>query len=139
MIMHKECVPANLLIIMMLYLQQCTVFNPCAPSNRSPLKSAYEKHEKEKCRAYEERVIQIEHGSFTPATCILSLRRHGTSSTSCVQYPGSQLNSLRKEESLIIIREPCTCLDEMCAQLFLAEISSQMHKRLTIHLQEAKL
>ena len=42
------------------------VFNPFAPSNRSFLKSTYEKHKREKHRAYEECVIQIEHESFTP-------------------------------------------------------------------------
>ena len=41
-------------------------FNPFAPSNRSFLKSTYEKHKREKRRAYEECVIQIEHESFTP-------------------------------------------------------------------------
>ena len=43
------------------------VFNPLASSNNhSPLKSNYEKHEREKRRTYEQRVIQIEHGVFTP-------------------------------------------------------------------------
>ena len=43
------------------------VFNPHAPSNSSQsLTATYRKHEKRKCRAYEQRVREIEHGSFTP-------------------------------------------------------------------------
>ena len=43
------------------------VFNPHAPSNRHANPSAcYRKHEKEKKRAYENRILQIEHSSFTP-------------------------------------------------------------------------
>ena len=43
------------------------VFNPCAQSMRSiRLPAAYERQEKEKRRAYQQRVCQVEHGSFTP-------------------------------------------------------------------------
>ena len=42
------------------------IFNLFAPSNQSSLKSIYKRHEKEKHRAYEQRVINIEHGSLTP-------------------------------------------------------------------------
>ena len=43
------------------------VFNPHAPSNRhSNATSCYRKHEKEKKRAYEQRIIDLEHSSFTP-------------------------------------------------------------------------
>ena len=43
------------------------VFNPHAPSNRqSNSSTCYRKHEKEKKRAYEHRITQIEHSSFTP-------------------------------------------------------------------------
>ena len=43
------------------------VFNPFAPSNRlSSFSSTYAKHENEKKRAYEQRVREVEHGSFTP-------------------------------------------------------------------------
>ena len=47
------------------------VFNPLAPSNRQPLAACYRKHENIKKRAYEQRVREIEHGSFTPI--VLSL------------------------------------------------------------------
>ncbi len=43
------------------------IFNPHAPSNRQQsLPSTYKKHEREKIRAYEQRVREVEHGSFTP-------------------------------------------------------------------------
>ena len=42
------------------------VFNPFAKSNlETPLAETYRKHEREKCRKYEQRVIDIEHSSFT--------------------------------------------------------------------------
>ena len=43
------------------------IFNPYAPSNKNMAPSAcYKKHEWEKKRAYEQRVREIEHSSFTP-------------------------------------------------------------------------
>ena len=43
-----------------------SVFNPMAPSNRQQsLASTYKKHERIKIRAYEQRVREVEHGSFT--------------------------------------------------------------------------
>ena len=43
------------------------VFNPCAPSYRSTQMAAcYRRHEREKRREYEQRVCEIEQGSFTP-------------------------------------------------------------------------
>ena len=43
------------------------VFNPIAPSNRGQTPAAaYRKHEREKKRAYEQRVREVEHSSFTP-------------------------------------------------------------------------
>ena len=43
------------------------VFNPHAPSNRlTLLTSCYKKHEREKKRAYEQRIREIEHATFTP-------------------------------------------------------------------------
>ena len=48
------------------------VFNPHAPSNRmSSLSATYRKHENIKKRAYEQRVREVEHSSFTPI--VLSL------------------------------------------------------------------
>lgn len=43
------------------------VFNPFAPSNRSlPTATCYRSHENQKKRAYEQRVREVEHGTFTP-------------------------------------------------------------------------
>ena len=43
------------------------VFNPFAPSNRKPsLHSTYSSHEKEKRRAYNQGVSEIERGTFSP-------------------------------------------------------------------------
>ena len=43
------------------------VFNPHAPSNRHNNSAAcYRKHENMKKRAYEQRILQIEHSSFAP-------------------------------------------------------------------------
>ena len=55
------------------------VFNPLAPSNcRSSLTSTYRQHEGLKRRAYEQRVREIEMGSFTPLACFLRNRWHGS-------------------------------------------------------------
>ena len=44
------------------------VFNPHAPSNRSDsLAASYTHHEREKRRAYEQRIREVEHSSFVPA------------------------------------------------------------------------
>ena len=43
------------------------VFNPTAPSNcQQSLASTYKKHERIKIRDYEQRVREVEHGTFTP-------------------------------------------------------------------------
>ena len=43
------------------------VFNSSAPTNRSQqLTANYRRHEQEKCRAYEQRVREVERASFTP-------------------------------------------------------------------------
>ena len=49
------------------------MLHPLAPSNRqqSPA-STYRTHEKTKIRAYEQRVREVEHGSFTPLVMSLT-------------------------------------------------------------------
>ena len=43
------------------------VFNPFTPSNLSrSLSATYQQHEKLKRRVYEQRIREVEHGSFTP-------------------------------------------------------------------------
>ena len=49
------------------------VFNPLAPSNRQQsLAATYRKHERAKIRAYEQRVREVEHSSFTPLVTSLT-------------------------------------------------------------------
>ena len=49
------------------------VFNPLAPSNRQQsLAATYRKHERAKIRAYEQRVREVEHSSFTPLVMSLT-------------------------------------------------------------------
>ena len=43
------------------------IFNPYAPSNcKSTQTAVYRRHENEKRRSYQRRVLEVEHGSFTP-------------------------------------------------------------------------
>ena len=42
------------------------VFNPLVPSNSQSLALCYKKHEQEKRRRYDQRIWEVEHGSFTP-------------------------------------------------------------------------
>ena len=43
------------------------VFNPLAPSNKNQTPAAcYRKHEREKKRAYDQRIREVEHSSFSP-------------------------------------------------------------------------
>ena len=43
------------------------VFNPYAPSNQhSSLQACYRNHENAKKRAYDQRIREVEHGTFTP-------------------------------------------------------------------------
>ena len=43
------------------------VFNPLASSNQTPaLSTVFTRHEREKRRAYDQRIREVEHGSFTP-------------------------------------------------------------------------
>ena len=67
------------------------VFNPHAPSNKNLTPPAcYRKHEKEKKRAYEQRVREVEHSSFTPL--ILSATGGmGTEATSFYKHLSSML------------------------------------------------
>ena len=48
------------------------MFNPHAPSNRQSLNACYRKHENIKKRAYEQRIREVEHGTFTPLVMSLT-------------------------------------------------------------------
>ena len=70
------------------------VFNPHAPSNRQPLSSCHRKHENVKKLAYEQRVQEVEHGSFTPPSCPLLV---GSAATICYKRLASLLSSKREQ------------------------------------------
>ena len=72
------------------------VFNPHAPSNGQPLSSCYRKHKNIKKRAYERRVREVEHGSFTPL--VMSLTGGlGNGATVCYKRLASLLSSKREQ------------------------------------------
>ena len=54
------------------------VVNSFAPSNiSSSTSSTYHRHKREKRRAYEQRILQMEHGIFTPLILSTGTLRHG--------------------------------------------------------------
>ena len=60
------------------------MFNPHAPSNQQqPLPSTYVKHEREKIRAYQQCIREVEHGPFAPLVINVS-----------DWWPGQSCNSL---------------------------------------------
>ena len=63
------------------------VFNPFAPSNRHPnLSTCYRKHENEKKREYEQRILNVEHASFSPIvmSCTGGFGRIATNTYKCL-------------------------------------------------------
>ena len=74
------------------------IFHPNAPSNRSKsLPQLYASHENEKKRTYNDRIIQVEHGTFTP----LFFSTSGGESPECRKYHQrlATLISERRKES----------------------------------------
>ena len=100
------------------------VFNPYAPSNKhsaGTLSAVYKKHEKEKKRAYGQRVRDIEFASFSPlvfsltgglgreASCVL--KRLASLLAAKWQKPYSTtLNWMRTSYSFALIRSSIRCL-----------------------------
>ena len=100
------------------------VFNPYAPSNKHPsgtLSAVYKKHEKEKKRAYGQRVRDVEFASFSPlvfsltgglgreASCVL--KRLASLLAAKWQKPYSTtLNWMRTSYSFALIRSSIRCL-----------------------------
>ena len=73
------------------------IFNPNAPSYRATQMSAcYRRHEREKRRAYEQRVLETEQGSFTPLVFSTS---GGMGSGATVAYKRlASLLSIKREQ-----------------------------------------
>ena len=69
------------------------IFNPYAPSNHQPtLAATYRKHEQCKKRAYEQRVGEVERGSFTPLVLYLT-GGLGAAANVCLKRLASLLSS----------------------------------------------
>ena len=98
------------------------VFNPLAPSNRrlTPT-SCYRQHEREKRRAYDQRVREIEHGTFTPlvfsaaggmgnAATITYRRLAYLLATKRSQSYSRTMGWLRCRISFSLLRSAITCL-----------------------------
>ena len=88
------------------------IFNPHAPSNRQQcLASTYRKHERIKIRAYEQRVREVEHGSFTPL--VMSLTGGcGNAANICYKRLASMLAEKRDQPysiTLAWISSPSPC------------------------------
>ena len=77
------------------------IMHPNSPSYvNKPIKDVYELHENEKKRTYNERVLQIEKGSFTPNSW-LDIRWMGkggntTSSEDCHTYSSEEERGVRR-------------------------------------------
>ena len=72
------------------------VFNPHTQSNSQPIASCYRKHVNLKKRAYDQRVREIEHGTFTPL--VLSLTGGmGAAATVCYKRLASMLAQKRDQ------------------------------------------
>jgi len=66
--------------------QNVRIFNSHAPSNCTLSSDAcYRRHEREKRRAYEHRVLEVEHGTFTPLVLSTCKWRLGSICHGCLQ------------------------------------------------------
>ena len=103
------------------------VFNPFAPSYRNTsLAQCYRKNELEKKRAYDQRIREIEHGSFSPL--VFSTSR-GMGSTAAVVYKrivtliaskygkpyGRTIHWLRCRLNFSLLRSAIRCLRGSCS------------------------
>ena len=83
------------------------VFNPHAFSNRNQTPSAcYRKHKREKKRTYAQRILEVEHLSFTPLVFSATCRRNRERSnlflqTSWLLYAHSEVGSLIQHHTLL--------------------------------------
>ena len=98
------------------------VFNPYAPSNQTPqIQASYRKHENEKRRKYEQRVVEIEHSTFIPfvlactggvgPAATLTLKRVGNLLAEKHNSPYSHvMGFLRNRLSFALLRSTLMCL-----------------------------
>ena len=67
------------------------IFNPFASSNNQPIRVCYKKHENQKRRAYNQRVVGVEHGSFTPLV-LSATGGMGTAASICYKRIAAKLS-----------------------------------------------
>ena len=103
------------------------VFNPHAQSNRHiQLSACYRRHENTKKRAYEQRIHEVEHASFTPLVMSLTggLGREATSmykrlasllSTKCDQPYSKVMGWLRCWLSFSLLHSSVLCIRGTCS------------------------
>ena len=84
------------------------VFNPFAKSNMdTPLATTYRRHENDKRRQYEQRVIQVEHSSFVPL--VFSATGGMSKSTSNFYRHLALKLSMKRDEHLSVILSLLHC------------------------------
>ena len=104
------------------------VFNPNAQTNRQhPLSSRYTFHEKAKKRMYEQRICDIEHGSFTP---LVFSTTGGMGKAANIFY--KRLASQIAKKTAISYSDG---LDEMPLKFFAIEISNLVFKRCPLEIR----
>ena len=97
------------------------VFNPYAPSNQTPqIQASYRKHENEKRRKYEQRVVEIEHSTFIPfvlactggvgPAATLTLKRVGNLAEKHNSPYSHVMGFLRTRLSFALLRSTLMCL-----------------------------
>ena len=102
------------------------VFNPLAPSNcRRTLASFYRRHEREKRRSYDQRVREIEHGTFTP---LVFSAAGGMGNAATIMF--RRLASLSHKALLAL--QPHYGVDKM-TQLLPSSLSNHLYLRCTFN------
>ena len=93
------------------------VFNPLAPSNRWPtLPQCFRSHEREKRRAYEQRVREVEHDSFTPLAFAATGGMGKAANITCARI----VSNCGEERAAL---QPGDWMATLCAELQSVEIS----------------
>ena len=106
----------------------CSV-NSSKERNRlhNSLNATYRRHENIKKRSYEQRVQEVEHGSFTRSISFLCIWRHDTICNNHLQE--TDLTDIRKATAGL---QQNHCMDQMPAELFIGQILSDVPWRSTI-------
>ena len=116
------------------------VFYPLAPSNRSrSLANLYRSQEKEKRRAYEHRVREIEMGSFTP---LVMSTTGGLASTAAIFYKKlASLIALKRDQPYPVIMSliRTRLAFNLLRSLILANRGSRGNKQPSIDIDSARV